>query len=317
MSRRTWIVVAAAVLGALAIVIGRGGMPPAAATPPGSFSFGVFGDAPYFPDEELQYPILLKHIDAHDLRFVVHVGDIFWRPCSDEHYAEVLRHFNQLHEPVVYTPGDNEWTDCWERGSGGYAPLERLARIRQLFFANRNRSLGAHPMPLLSQGGEFVENARWQHDGVVFATVDIPGSRNGMAPFPGRTAANDDEVRRRTEAAAAWTRAAFAEARATNARAVVLAFQANMHLDRRNKWGQAFGPFVLAIEEEAKRFGKPVLLAHGDGHVYIVDHPLKRVANVTRLQVPGSPQVGWVRVVVTPDAKFQFTNIVVPPWKYW
>src|SRR6266516_2892034 len=161
-SRRTWIVIAAVavVLGALAIVIGRGGMPPAAPTPPGSFSFGVFGDAPYSADEELQYPILLKHIDAHDLRFVVHVGDIFWRPCSDEHYAEVLRHFNQLHEPVVYTPGDNEWTDCWERDSGGYAPLERLGRIRQIFFANPNRSLGAKPMPLLSQGGEFVENAR-------------------------------------------------------------------------------------------------------------------------------------------------------------
>src|SRR6266540_3847653 len=57
-SRRTWIVVAV-VLGALAIVIGRGGMPPAAPTPPGAFSFGVFGDAPYSADEELQYPILL------------------------------------------------------------------------------------------------------------------------------------------------------------------------------------------------------------------------------------------------------------------
>ncbi len=319
MSRRTWIVIAAVavVLGALAIVIGRGGMPPAAPTPPGAFSFGVFGDAPYSADEELQYPILLKHIDAHDLRFVVHVGDIFWRPCSDEHYAEVLHRFNQLHEPVVYTPGDNEWTDCWERDSGGYAPLERLGRIRQIFFATPNRSLGAHPMPLLSQGGEFVENARWQRDGVVFATVNLPGSRNATRPFPGRTAADDDGVRRRTEAAAAWARAAFAEARATNARAVVLAFQANMGIEKRNKWGQAFEPFVLAVEEEARRFGKPVLLAHGDGHVYIVDHPLIGIANVTRLQVPGSPQVGWVRVVVTPDTKFQFTNIVVPRWKYW
>jgi hypothetical protein len=314
-SRRSWIVIAAVVvLGALAIVIARGGMPPAMPTPPGSFSFGVFGDAPYFPDEELQYPILLKHIDAHDLRFVVHVGDIFWHPCTDEHYAEALRHFNQLHEPVVYTPGDNEWTDCWENGSGGYAPLERLARIRQIFFANPNRSLGAHPMPLISQGGEFVENARWQRDGVVFATVNLPGSRNATRPFPSRTAADDDEVRRRTEAAAAWARAAFAEARATNARAVVLAFQANLGLEHRPN---AFEPFVLAVEEEAKRFGRPVLLAHGDGHVYIVDHPLIRVPNVTRLQVPGSPQVGWVRVVVTPDTKFQFTNIVVPPWKYW
>src|SRR3954453_17415654 len=186
-SRRTWIVaiaIAAVVLGALVFIVTRAGMPPPVPTPPGSFSFGVFGDAPYFPGEALQYPILLKHIDAHDLSFVIHVGDIFWGPCSDKPYAKVLRNFNRLHEPVIYTPGDNEWTDCWERGSGGDQPRERLARIRQIFFANPNRSLGAHTIPLVSEGGEFVENARWSHDGDVFTTLDLPGSRNGMEPFP-------------------------------------------------------------------------------------------------------------------------------------
>ena len=298
----------------VAIAIARGGLPPVARTPPGSFSFGVFGDAPYFPDEELRYPVLLRHIDAHDLAFVIHVGDIFWHPCTDEHYAEALRHFNQLHEPVIYTPGDNEWTDCWEEGSGGYAPLERLARLRQIFFANPNRSLGGHPIPLTSQGGEFVENARWSAGGVVFATVNLPGSRNATAPFPKRTAADDAAVRRRTEAAAAWTRAAFAEARAANARAVVIAFQANLGIGKARQ--RVYEPFVRTVEEEARRFARPVLLAHGDGHVYIVDHPLPE-ANITRLQVPGSPQVGWVRVVVMPGAQFQFTKIVVPFWRVW
>ena len=147
----------------------------------------------------------------------------------------------------------------------------------------------------------------------------LPRSRNATRPFPSRTAADDDEVLRRTAAAAVWARAAFADARATNARAVVLAFQANMGIEKTpgRERRHAYEPFIVAVEEEAKRFGKPVLLAHGDGHIYIVDHPLSRLANVTRLQVPGSPQVGWVRVVVTPDTKFQFTNIVVPPWKYW
>ncbi|HKS24950.1 MAG TPA: hypothetical protein VJZ76_19300 [Thermoanaerobaculia bacterium] len=307
--------IAAAVVAALiviAIVIGRFGVPPVAATPPGAFSFGVFGDAPYFLDEELRYPILLKHIDAHDLRFVIHVGDIFWRPCSDEHYAEVLRHFNGLHEPVVYTPGDNEWTDCWERGSGSYAPLERLARIRQIFFAHPSRSLGRSQLALVSQGGEFVENARWAHAGVVFATVNLPGSGNATKQFPARTAADDAEVLRRTAAAASWTRAAFAEATATSARAVVIAFQAEIEYGK----PESFAPFVDAVKEEAARFGKPVLLAHGDGHIFIVDHPLPQ-RNVTRMQVPGSPEVGWVRVVVTPDTRFEFTKIVVPAWKYW
>jgi hypothetical protein len=68
-----------------------------------------------------------------------------------------------------------------------------------------------------------------------------------------------------------------------------------------------------------------VLLAHGDGHIYTVDHPLIRrttgrlLENLTRLQVPGSPQVGWVKVIVSPgaDNPFAFEDHVVPRWKYW
>jgi hypothetical protein len=35
--------------------------------------------------------------------------------------------------------------------------------------------------------------------------------------------------------------------------------------------------------------------------------------------VPGSPSVGWVRVVVTPGVQpsFTFEPRVVPGWKYW
>ena len=68
---------------------------------------------------------------------------------------------------------------------------------------------------------------------------------------------------------------------------------------------RAYEPFAAALEEEVERFGKPVLAVHGDDHELIVDYPLVRrttgrwLANLTRLEVPGSPDVGWVRVVVT------------------
>src|SRR5688572_18936271 len=58
------------------------GPPPARPNPPGTFSLAVLGDAPYYGHEELQFRLVLKHIDAHDLSAVIHVGDIFWRPCS-------------------------------------------------------------------------------------------------------------------------------------------------------------------------------------------------------------------------------------------
>ncbi|MEK6304432.1 MAG: hypothetical protein AABO41_27395 [Acidobacteriota bacterium] len=299
--------------------------------PPGTFSFAVLGDAPYYAWEELQYSLVLQSLEAHDLSWVLDVGDIFWRPCSDQRYQRTLSEFNGLRHPVIYTPGDNEWTDCWEQGSGGFAPQDRLERIRQIFFQNPARSLGARTLSLVSQAGrapfpEFIENARWVHEGIVFATVHIVGSSNGMKAFPARTEADDIAARRRTDAGAAWVRETFAEAKTLNASAVVLGFHGNADLEGPDdSYSKSFEPFITAVEEEAERFARPVLLAHGDGHVYTVDHPLvrrttgRRLENVTRLQVPGSPEVGWVRVVVKPGGEnpFTFEEHVVPRWKYW
>jgi hypothetical protein len=295
--------------------------------PPGTFAFGVFGDAPYYAWEQPRFHLVWRALDANDLAWVLHVGDIFWRPCTDEHYRWVVSHLNSLRHPVIYTPGDNESFDCWEPGSGGFAPQDRFARIRQIFFAHPTRSLGRNPIPLVSQGGEFVENARWTRNGIVFATVDMIGTKNGMAPFPSRTAADDAASRRRTDAAAAWLRQAFAEAKRANASAVVIAFHANAHFEDAltDPYRQAYELFTITLEEEAARFRRPVLLVHGDGHEYLVDHPLvqrttgQRLLNVTRMQVPGSPEVGWVRVLVRAGAPnpFSFEEHVVPRWKLW
>jgi len=300
--------------------------------PPGTFSFAVLGDAPYYPWEDLQFKLVMKSLNANDLSWIIHVGDIFWRPCTDEHYRKYLDRFNTLSHPVIFTPGDNEWVDCWETESGGFVPRERLDSIRRIFFGASERSLGGRSLTVVSQANgnqysEFVENVRWIHESFVFATVHIVGSKNAMRPFPARTEADDLASKRRTEAAATWVREAFAEARNINASAVVVSFHASAELEGNagDDYRQAFEPFITAIEEEAERFARPVLLAHGDGHKYTVDKPLVRrttgqlLENVTRLQVPGSPAVGWVRVVVTPGAAepFAFEEHVIPRWKYW
>jgi hypothetical protein len=330
-----------AVVAALAsgYVLTRGPAAPGP-TPPGTVSFAVLGDAPYYLWENLQFRVVLEDLDAHDLAWVIHVGDIFWRPCTDELYLRSLAWFEGLRHPVVFTPGDNEWTDCWEAGSGGLDPLDRLERIREIFFADPTRSLGGTRIPLVSQGRsdpaagtepsafpELVENVRWEAHGMMFATVNLPGSRNGMEPFPLRGPTHDAAAARRTEGAAAWLRDTFAAAEEAGAVAVVVAFHANAGLENAadSPYRQAYEPFITALEEEAERFAGPVLLLHGDNHDFLVDHALKRrttgerLPNVTRLQVPGSPHVGWVRVVVTPgpEPTFAFENRVIPRWKLW
>lgn len=325
-----------ALLAATALVVGfvllvattRGPSPPGT-TPPGSFAFAALGDSPYYFFEEMQYRVVLEDLAAHDLAAVVHVGDLFWETCTDERYRRSRAEFDGLPHPVVYTPGDNEWADCWEH-SGDLAPLGRLEAIREIFYADPARSLGGRRISLAHQGadetfGSFVENARWTHEGVVFATVHLVGSGNAMGRFPGRAEADDSASTRRTRAAAAWLQETFDEARAADAAAVVLAFHANLFDEAGSGRLEVFEPFLATLEEEVFEYGRPVLAVHGDWHEYTVDHPLTRrstdrpLDNLTRLQVPGSYDVGWVRVTVTPDAAepFAFEPRVVPGWKYW
>ena len=307
-------------------------VPSAAPNPTGSFAFAALGDVPYNSLQLQRFRLVLRDMDAHDLSWVLHVGDIFWRPCDDDHYHATLARLNGLRHPVVYTPGDNEWTDCWEPGSGSYTPRERLASLRRIFFARPRQSLGGRPMPLATQADrppfqEFVENVRWAHAGMMFATLHLVGSRNGLEPFPGRTTADDEDVLRRTEAAAAWLRETFAEAIATEASAVVLGFHGTLGFGLGLPMDEVEGyePFNTTLEEVVEHFAKPVLAIHGEAHEFIVDQPLvhrrtkKRVANFTRLEVPGSPDVAWVRVVVTPgsDHPFEAHPLRISRWKVW
>lgn len=304
-----------AIVAIAVFVIATAGPPAPTRNPPGTFSFAVLGDAPYYTHEEWQYRIVLKHIGAHDLASVIHVGDVFWRPCADRMYAKHRDWFDTLEAPVIYTPGDNEWYDCWEPRVGGYDPLERLAHLRRTFYDNPARSRGRKPIALASQPG-YPENARWQQHGITFATVHIIGSANGRKPFPKRTPAYDDEWRNRTAAAAAWVREAFEAARASNASAVVIAFHANPFFkDAESTRNVAV--FLNALQNELRRFDKPVLAVQGDNHTFIADHPWPQFPHFTRLQVPGSPDVGWVRVVVKEGREFTFESHVVPKWKYW
>ncbi len=333
-NRRLW--VAGAVGAALiAWIYLHAGLPPPLAKPAGaSWTFAALGDAPYYPWESFQYRLVMRDLQANDLDLVVHVGDIFWHPCADALYRRTLQRFNALNHPVIYTPGDNEWADCWESGSGSYDPHERLRRIRQIFFDPPALTHGKTRLPLVSQGdergmySEFVENLRWEHRGYVVATVNLPGSENGLERFRGAAPAPEVAARRRrTMADAAWIQETFAAARAAGSDGVIIAFHAEMGLQApvHDAYRQAYEPFLQVLEEEAESFGKPVLLVHGDGHTYTVDKPLirrtthKRLENVFRLEVPGSPILGWVRVTVTPGRPdpFSFEERALSRWKYW
>jgi hypothetical protein len=288
------------------------------------FTFVALGDTAY--NGERDYPVyraLIGAINATHSAFAIHIGDIWGvGNCHDAHYAQIGEFFALYQGAVVYTPGDNEWTDCRNAVMGGYDGVERLAKLRSTFFT-KPQSLGGAPLPLVRESDispytKFVENARWEHDRVLFFTVHVVGSHNDYLP---EDPAALREAEERTRANVAWIRDSFRVARQGDYRAVVVAMHAQM-LDERDADGGPFGPIVAELKLAAERFGRQVLLVHGDSHTFHVDRPflVKRgegepslFTNFTRLEVYGAPEIGAVVVSVDPDSPgvFGFTPLLV------
>lgn len=282
------------------------------------FSFVAMGCMPYGPQYFAAYERMLREINRHQPAFTVHCGDTKKGsvPPSDEILAQVKTWFDSLDGPLIYTPGDNEWTDVHTPSAGREDPLFWLAKIRALYFSEE-RSLGRAPIPLVTQRrnpkfAKFVENARWSRGGVVFATVHVVGSNNNRLPaVPGAM----EEFAERDGATVAWVRETFAEARTTQAAAVALFFQANV-FDARG-YGRAdensgFSQFLAVLEEEAQSFSKPVLLIYADEHRYRLEHGVRfreggePLPNVTRLETFGESDIHAVIVTVDPGSKQVF-----------
>ena len=121
--------------------------------------FGFWGDTPYSGDEARAVVNLVEQTNDAGLDLALFVGDIFGGTCENSGYTEAADLFNSLRGPVVYVPGDNEWTDCHPTRKD---PLERLAHIRRMMFAT-DRSFGdshrfVHDQPLVDAAGQKVAN---------------------------------------------------------------------------------------------------------------------------------------------------------------
>jgi hypothetical protein len=302
-------------------------------------TYAVIGDTPYGAAQIANFPNDVAEINADpNVSLVLHLGDIKngSTVCSDEYFNLIRTGFNAFVDPLVYTPGDNEWTDCHRANNGGYLPAERLAKIRQVFFDNPGQTLGQHAIEVESQDESFVENVRWSQAGVVFGTLNVPGSNNDWQPWFGtaRTAEQallqTAEFTVRDAADRSWLKQVFRTATKQDAKAVVLGIQADL-------WDPAFSganadpasfdhftAFVNELARQALAFGKPVLLLNGDSHKFTDDYPLSAsapayqktmygltqdVPNLRRITINGSttPCHEWLKLTVDPGTTGIFT----------
>jgi hypothetical protein len=315
------------------------------------YAIGLWGDLPYSPTQAtVGVPNLIADMNAQDLAFTAHNGDLKAGAnslCDDALYTQALDYFNALTAPAVFTPGDNDWTDCDRPSNGGFSSLERLDHERQVFFSTPF-SLGQHRLrqevqtePLcLGVSGDVpcVENRRWTVRGVMYATLNIPGSCNNLCdtdPDPGEYAA-------RNAANIVWMRETFTAAQADRSAAVMFISQANPgwdQFDRRTLAPQrdpqtlaetdgqpdGYQEFLIALRDEVIAFRKPVAYVHGDSHYFRVDKPFQdsqgqRLENFTRVETfgnnpeNGTNDVQWVKVLVDPHSRevFAYQPQIVP-----
>jgi hypothetical protein len=302
-------------LGMVAVALAIAAAGAAAGTNPNTLTLAVFGDSPYldplFPAhaEFNATPAFIKTInDDSSVQDVIFVGDIHSgsEPCTAAYDQSIYNLWTAFKSPLIYTPGDNEWSDCTkakeEPGSDNDnfvthpdLPLENLALIRQIFFANPGHTLGQHPMQVISQkdahdpafpdDAQFVENVMWEQSKTVFVTINVPGgSNNDIDPWYAKTQTKPNpkqqtEMDQRTGADVRWLNAAFALAEADNAHSVVIVGQSDMW-DTGDTLGPShqtnYEPIIAAVASNAVAYGKPVLYFLGDSHVYRSDNPLQR-----------------------------------------
>ena len=317
--------------------------------PSRSYDIGLFGDMPYGDLGRAQYPALLGSMNRQRLAFAVHDGDIKSgsSPCwadvdgsaqaagQPDVYLAARDAFDSLRAPLVFTPGDNEWTDCDRtKIDPAFDSSGRLAYERQVFFST-DRSLGQRTIAQERQDG-YPENARWSRGGVTYLTLNVTGSdnnwidpqRDGTKEGPAEQA--QAEYTARNAANLAWMSEAFRAAAHDRSAAVMLFMQADMWDPEAVAAGKTahFQDTKDQLARLAIAFGKPVVLVNGDSHRFVVDKPLldaaptnaggddggNTILNVTRVTTFGEAESHWVKATVDvrdPDV-FTFRQQIVP-----
>src|SRR4051794_39507327 len=153
-----------------------------------TLTLAVYGDAPYgtTPTDTAEFaatPAFIASInDDPKVDLVLHVGDIDSgkQYCTEAYNRTVFDLWTAFKDPLIYTPGDNEWSDCHKAGEGGgtynkvtkqidyvldgagnpvdYAngdPLANLDLVRSIFFSTPGYSLGGRKKQVITQAQAF------------------------------------------------------------------------------------------------------------------------------------------------------------------
>src|SRR5436190_3646040 len=194
MKRLVVMLIVLLVAAATAAAVSAGNGDPIDPVSANALTLAVYGDSPYGTSvgDQTQVnatPAFINTINADSkVDLVLHVGDIHSGTghCLASYDQTVAGLWQAFKDPLVYTPGDNEWTDCQKAKQGGWTstgttpwpcltfaaqtncdgiydaaadggthrpgdPLDNLTLVRSRFFPTAGTTLGGRKKQVLSQ----------------------------------------------------------------------------------------------------------------------------------------------------------------------
>jgi len=290
----------------------------------------------------------INSINEHKVDFSIFNGDSKdgATQCSNNAIGEhVMDYFKRLHNSVLYSVGDNEWTDCHRANDGSYNPIERLSYIRKIFFSKPttqgNNALSVERQGKLGQA--YSENSRFVKNSVMFVALHIPGSNNNFVSTPSlcsrystRTQEDCDlqtkEYVARNAKNLQWLQSSFAKAKKEKLAGIVINIQADPYFAFKMSGGRYKNDFLVSLDptingyadffheliKQTDSFHGQVLLNHSDSHYFKLDKAMLDksgaiISNFTRVENFGGIEQSWIEMTVNPNSKnvFSFQPIIL------
>ncbi|MFC3034695.1 hypothetical protein ACFOEE_19505 [Pseudoalteromonas fenneropenaei] len=276
--------------------------------------FLAYGDMPYSSvDRDLiSAPdgALYKAAQITPHQFVVHVGDIKAgvQSCSDALLRDNYQVISSLStKPFIYTPGDNDWTDC-----DRVTLLQTFDELERLQFVRENFATQTPALANFKRQANQPENQSWQLDDVQFVTLHVVATNNGRRQIlqsDEKTALS--QVDSRDQLNFAWLDQHLPK---KGPKAAVIMMQADIYVkakhdgactDKEQKKCDGLLAYRKQMDKLAKKRNYPILLVHGDTPAYCFS---KRNSGLWHLNTPGDFKVlDIAQVTVEPESQQPFT----------
>jgi hypothetical protein len=212
--------------------------------------------------------------------------------CSDEMIAQHRAELDASSHNLIISLAASDWLSCPARNP--------LLQLRASWF-DGEFALGEHKIRLtrLSANRKFrryAENARWEVQGMLFATINLPSGNNHYRLEAGRNGEFED----RQIANRLWLQRLFALARQKKLRGMVLFSDGNLWQARGKQRQDGFAEVRAQITQLSSQMGN-------HSKLLLIDHQPESGAKVTRIVWHGnvghvSLNPGWHEFSANPNS---------------